>query len=206
MDMEPRTEHTGLSAADRRGGKGIRTVAAAWSGALGGCVGRVEHGGDPCVSGLRPVDEAARRVGDLALDAAPVLPAHLTMAAGRKVAELKRAPLLLVERAGRLVGVVDRNALRAAPGDDRLGDAMKRLDVCLTPLTALARARELFIRTGAAALPVAAGALLLGVVSRAAVGRAARSLERLEVARPGSRLAPPAAPASGKPAHRRHAA
>jgi CBS domain-containing protein len=126
------------------------------------------------VSGLRTIGEAARRVGDLALAAAPVLPAHLPMAAGRKVAELKGASILLVERGGRLVGVVDQTALLAAADEARLGDAMKGLDVCLTPTTPLARARELFARTATTALPVAAGAFLLGAIQRGAVERALR--------------------------------
>lgn len=144
---------------------------------MSGGVGRMEKGADARVSGLRTIGETARRVGDLALGAAPVLPAHLPMSAGRKVAELKAATLLLVERDGRLVGVVDQNALLAAADDARLGDAMKGLDVCLTPATPLARARELFARAGAAALPVAAGAFLLGVVQRSAVERALRHRE-----------------------------
>lgn len=147
---------------------------------LGG-VGRVEQGADACVSGLRTIDEAARPVGDLPLGAAPVLPAHLPMAAGRKVAELKKATLVLIERDGRLVGVVDQTALLAAADDEQLGDAMKRLEVCLAPTTPLARARELFARTGATALPVAAGALLLGVVERSAVERALRQVEWRDV-------------------------
>jgi CBS domain-containing protein len=181
--MEPRTEHTGHCAADRREGgrEGIRAVATGWSGSALGGVGRVEQGAEACVSGLRTINEAARPVGDLPLGAAPVLPAHLTMAAGRKVAELKKATLVLVERDGRLVGVVDQTALLSAADGEQLGDAMKRLDVCLAPTTPLARARELFARTGAAALPVAAGSFLLGVVERTAVERALPEVEWREV-------------------------
>jgi len=113
---------------------------------------------------------------------APALPAHLPMSAARKVADLKKSSLVLVERDGRLVGVVDDVALLQAPDEARLEDAMKRLEVCLTPATPLARAREQLARSGATALPVAAGAFLLGVVTRAAVERAWRERQRLDVA------------------------
>ena len=181
--MEPRTEQTGLFAADRREGgrEGIRTVGTGWSGSVLGGVGRAEPRAEACVSELRTVGETARRVGDLPLRAAPVLPAHLSMSAGRKVVELKGTTLLLVERDGRLVGVVDQNALLAAADDTRLGDAMKQLDGCLPATAPLGRARELFARTGAAALPVAAGAFLLGVIQRSAVERALRRPEGQEL-------------------------
>lgn len=183
-------------------------TAAAWRGAVSGGVGRGERGGDSCVSGSRKLAATAVRVGEMAIGAAAVLPAHLPMMAGRKVADLKGATLLLVERDGQLVGLVDQRALVQAPDDVRLEDAMRRLDVCLTPATPLARARDLFLRTGAAALPVAAGAFLLGVVSRTAVERALRDLERFDVspARAASRPARVAAEPGIQAAARRKAA
>jgi CBS domain-containing protein len=147
------------------------------------------------VSALRTPPAGLVRVGDLPVVAAPAVPAHLTMSAARKIAELKRAPLLLAERDGILVGVIDERALLSAADDSEVAAAMKRLDHCLTPTTTLARARELLLRTGADALPVAAGALLLGVVTRAAIERAVREpaaradldVGRLREARRGGR-------------------
>ncbi|HVV17046.1 MAG TPA: CBS domain-containing protein [Polyangia bacterium] len=133
------------------------------------------------MSGLRAIPRPARRVAELPLCAAPVIPAHLTMAAARKVAELKRSLVLLVERDGVLAGVVDQQKLLASPDDVRAGQAMRPLETCLAATTPLARARELFVRTGSAALPVAAGAFLLGVVTRASLDRALRELERLDL-------------------------
>jgi CBS domain-containing protein len=110
------------------------------------------------------------------------------MSAARKIAELKRAPLLLADRDGILVGVVDERALLAASDDQDVAGAMKRLDLCVTPATPLVRARELLLRTGADALPVAAGAFLLGVVTRAAIERAVREPARadMSVGRPSA--------------------
>ena len=48
------------------------------------------------------------------------------------------------------------------------------LALSLHPTTSALRARELFLGSGAAALPVVAGAFLLGMVSRADVERALR--------------------------------
>ena len=73
------------------------------------------------------------------------------------------------------------NKLLASSDDVRAGDAMRALENCLAATTPLARARELFVRTGSAALPVAAGAFLLGVVTRAALDRALRDDERVQL-------------------------
>jgi hypothetical protein len=121
---------------------------------------------------------AARRVAELDWVPAPVVPARLPIAAGRKIAELKRTPVLLIERDGRLAGLVDQQRLDDGPADARLEDAMHPLDLCLTPATSLARARELFARTALAVLPVAAGAFVLGAVTRDAVETALPALER----------------------------
>ena len=48
---------------------------------------------------------------------APAIPAHLSMAAARKIAELKRAMLLFVERNGQLVGLLDDRSLLQAADD-----------------------------------------------------------------------------------------
>jgi CBS domain-containing protein len=141
------------------------------------------------ISALRVLPSESALVGDVPVLAAPTLPAHLPMAAARKVAALKKASLLLAERDGILVGVVDERALMSAADDSEVGDVMKRLDHCLTPTTPIARARELLLRTGADALPVAAGAFLLGVVTRAAIERAVREPPRSDL-EPARRVAP----------------
>lgn len=129
------------------------------------------------LGGLPATMRNAGCVGDLALAPAPVIPAKVTMAAARKIADLKGSPILLVERDGILAGVLDPAALMTSPDDRSAGDAMCRLDFSLTPTTPLPRARELFVRTGSAALPVAAGAFLLGVLTRSALERGLRQLE-----------------------------
>lgn len=184
--MESTTEHTGLSvagwdAAGERKNERIRSVVGMWTGGAAAAAGRGGQSEESCVSGLRALPGAAHLVAELPLAPAPAIPAHLTMAAARKVADLKRATVLLVERDGVLAGVIDQHGLLAGADDVRAGDAMRPLEACLGANTPLASARELFVRTGAAALPVAAGAFLLGVVTRAAVDRALRDLERLEL-------------------------
>ncbi len=131
------------------------------------------------MSGLRALPGVAQQVAELPFTAAPVIPAHLTVAAARKIAELKRSPALLVERDGVLAGIVDEHRLLASSDDVLVGEAMRPLETCLSATAPLARARELFVRTGSAALPVAAGAFLLGVVTRAALDRALRDHEGL---------------------------
>ena len=97
------------------------------------------------------------------------------MTAARKIAELKRAAVLFVERDGQLVGILDERVLVEAPDDAEIAARMRPIGLCLRPTTSAARARELFVRAGTSALPVAAGAFLLGAVSRADVERALSS-------------------------------
>ena len=50
------------------------------------------------------------RVGQMPMRRIPVIPAHLPMAAARKVATLQGIALLLVEREDLIVGAVDESA------------------------------------------------------------------------------------------------
>ncbi|HEX3903763.1 MAG TPA: CBS domain-containing protein [Polyangia bacterium] len=115
------------------------------------------------------------RIADLPVCSIPALPAHLSVTAGRKVAALKQATALAVEIGGRLLGLVDLWALADADGDAELGVVARPIDLVLSPTTSALRARELFLGSGATALPVVAGAFLLGMVSRADVERALRA-------------------------------
>jgi CBS domain-containing protein len=163
--MDENSGHTGLSAAraawskGRRGESGSFVAAATGVGAVG------LSGGESCVP----------RVGDLPIRAVPIIPAHLSMAAARKIAELKRATVLFVERDGRLMGTLDEHALVKAPDDAAVASCLRSIELCLGPMTAAERARELFVRSRTTALPVVAGAFLLGAVSRADVERALRN-------------------------------
>ena len=122
-------------------------------------------GGESCVP----------RVGDLPIQAVPIIPAHLSMAAARKIAELKRATVLFVERDGRLMGTLDEHALVEAPDDAEVAGCLRTIELCPGPTTSAERAHELFVRSRTTALPVAAGAFLLGAISRSDVERALRS-------------------------------
>ena len=169
VDMGDNSGHPGLSAARAAWSKGRRAdngrlVAAAGVESTG--IGAVElSGGEPWVP----------RVGDLPIRAVPSIPAHLSMAAARKIAELKRTTVLFVERDGRLMGTLDEQDLIEAPDDAEVAACLRSIELCLGPATTAERARELFVRSRTTALPVAAGAFMLGAVSRADVERALQS-------------------------------
>jgi CBS domain-containing protein len=121
--------------------------------------------------GARP-DGDVVRVADLPIRRVPVIPAHLSMAAARKVALLKQISLLLVERDDHIVGAIDDRALSADHDLTAVLAAMRPLSTSLRPATPVTEARELFIRARAAILPVVAGGFILGAVTRSDVERA----------------------------------
>ena len=100
------------------------------------------------------------------------------MAAARKVAALKRAAVLFVERDGRLVGVLDDRALAESPDDDSVAATMAPVRLCLHPAMSLARARDLFALARASVLPVVVGAFLLGAIANEDVERATATGDR----------------------------
>jgi len=159
---------------ENSGQTGLSAARAAWSKGRRGEDGSAAATGVGAV-GLRGGESCLPRVGDLPIRAVPIIPAHLSMAAARKIAELKRATVLLVEREGRLMGTLDEHALVEASDDADVADCLRAIDLCLGPTTTAERAQELFIRSRTSALPVAAGAFLLGAVSRADVERALRN-------------------------------
>jgi CBS domain-containing protein len=112
------------------------------------------------------------RVADLTIRRIPVIPAHLSMAAARKVAQLKQVSLLLVERNDHIVGTIDEGALAADDDLTAVAAAMRPLATCLRPMMAVREARELFIRARATILPVVVGGFILGAVTRSDVERA----------------------------------
>ena len=112
------------------------------------------------------------RVGNLPFRRVPVVPSHLSMAAARKVALLRQISLLLIERDDHIVGTIDDRALDADHDATAVAAAMKPLVTSLRPSTPLTEARELFIRARAAILPVVAGGVILGAVTRSDIERA----------------------------------
>jgi len=180
--MQSTAEHTGLSAA-LGSAQGQGSVE---RGAKGRVVARLPFGGNRHDGGSRvspfanphsprrprPDDDTVR-VGDVPLRRVPVIPAHLSMDAARKVAVLKQIPLLMVERDGHIVGTIDE---RAFATDYDLAAvaavAMRPLEACLRPATPVTEARELFVRARADILLVAAGGFILGAVTRSDVERA----------------------------------
>jgi len=122
--------------------------------------------------GLEQTVQAEPSVMDLMGDPPPIVPAHLKMAAARKIARLKGADLLLVEDSGQMVGVIDGYTLEAADEDALVSDGMKPVAPCVRPDNSAHRARDLLARHGLPALLVSVGRFVVGVVSRAAVERA----------------------------------
>jgi CBS domain-containing protein len=178
--MDDNSGHTGLSAAGAAWSKGRRVENRSFgAGAEAegvGDLGEGERVGERVGEGeLSGGESCVPRVGDLPIRAVPVIPAHLSMAAARKVAELKRAAALFVERDGRLMGSLDQHALLEAPDDAEVAGCLRTIELCLRPSTTAERALELFARSRTTALPVAAGAFLLGAICRADVERALRS-------------------------------
>jgi CBS domain-containing protein len=121
--------------------------------------------------GPRP-DGDTVRVGDLVIRRVPVIAAHLSMAAARKVAMLKQTSLLLVEQGDQIVGTIDDRALAADHDVTAVAAAMQPLATCLRLATPVTEARELFIRARATILPVVVGGFVLGAVTRSDVERA----------------------------------
>jgi Mg/Co/Ni transporter MgtE len=111
-------------------------------------------------------------IGDLAMRKLPVVPDHLSMAAARKIAALKQAALLLVERDACLVGLLDERALGRASDAATVAEAMASIAARLHPAMPLSRARELFTRASVAVLPVVVGNLLVGAITRRDLDRA----------------------------------
>jgi CBS domain-containing protein len=180
--MQSTTEHTGPSAVYgsgqgevERGGEG-KVVARLRSG------GNRRDGGSRVSPFIKPAlpdvprsarpDDDTVRVGDLPIRHVPVIPAHHSMAAARKMALLKQSSLLLVERDDYIVGTIDERALAADHDLTAVAAAMRPLATRLRPATPVTEARELFIRARAAILPVVAGGLILGAVTRSDVERA----------------------------------
>jgi len=121
--------------------------------------------------GERPEGDTVR-VGDLPISRVPVIAAHLSMAAARKVAHLKQVSMLLVERDDHIVGTIDERALAADHDQTAVAAAMRPLPTSLRPATPVAEARELFIRARVSILPVVVGGFILGAVTRSDVERA----------------------------------
>jgi CBS domain-containing protein len=111
------------------------------------------------------------QVADLPTHTIPAVPEHLSMAAARKVAALKGVAALLVERDGRLVGVVDERALTESSDDVTVATVMEPIRLCLHPAMSVTRARHLFSLARMSILPVVVGAFLLGAIARHDVER-----------------------------------
>jgi CBS domain-containing protein len=150
------------------GGTVAALVGGVWSEGEGAANGRAQRSGRES----RVPGPGDLRVADVTMRPAPVVPLHLTVGAARKVARHKGAAVVLVEAAGRLVGLLDERALASAGEADPIARSLRPIRFSLQPAASAARARDLFIKQNVSALPVAAGAFLLGVVARADLERA----------------------------------
>jgi CBS domain-containing protein len=122
---------------------------------------------------------AAHHVADVMTGPAPIVPSHLTMAAARKIAALKSVPWLLVEAAGKLIGILDQRALATSRDEDFVSTHTTMLTMAVTPATSVASAHALLMQNRVAWLPVVAGMFVVGAVSREALSAAmARASDR----------------------------
>lgn len=167
--MESRAEHTGLPVVGHGGEQGRAAVRGDGKAVARRNGGRRREG----ESRVFPfaIDAEAGRVGDLPMRRIPVIPAHLPMAAARKIAALKGIALLLVELEDQIVGIVDETVLAGADDATRTAAAMNPLDFGLRPAMPVAQARELFLRARVSVLPVIAGGFVLGAITRADLER-----------------------------------
>ena len=104
--------------------------------------------------------------------AAATVPPWITVAAARRVATMKAVDHLLVAEDGRLMGLVSTLDLDAAPPEDTVGACARRPPLCLDPSAPAERARHVMVKNRLGALPVVAGCMLVGLVTRDAVERA----------------------------------
>ena len=130
-----------------------------------------QRGGESRVFPLDGQDGLAPRVRDMPMRRIPVIAAHLSAAAARRVMELRRIGVLLVEDAEHVVGTIDRCALDAADDAARVSTAMKPLALHLQPRMSVAEAREMFVRARTNIVPVIVGGFVLGAVERAVIER-----------------------------------
>jgi CBS domain-containing protein len=105
-------------------------------------------------------------VGAVASTVVVKVPGWFTAGAALRVARLKGAGHLLVVDRQRLVGSVSVARLAASPAHQPIDRVMNRSTATVSPDAPFEAARLLMERQGLDCLPVASGALLLGVVSR----------------------------------------
>lgn len=115
------------------------------------------------------------RVAEVMTRRQPVVPSHISMAAARKIAELKSADTLIVEDKGSLMGFLDGDSLRAGKDHQRVAECLKPLRPCVGPNTTIEEARALLVEYGVSSLPVSVGPFLVGNVTRSAVERSLRA-------------------------------
>jgi len=113
-----------------------------------------------------------RRVGDLLTARFAKLPDWFTVGAALRVARLKGVDHLLVVDRGAVVGVAEARVLEGAPERDPLSRWTPASRATLTPETPIDEARRLMAAQGVASMPVTSGALLVGIVTLAALARA----------------------------------
>src|SRR3954467_3181023 len=127
--MDDNSGHTGLSAAGAAWSKGRRVEngsLVAGTGRMG--VGQTGGGEDLGAAELSGGESCVPRGGDLPIRAVPIVPAHLSTPAPRKIAELKRATALCGERGGRLSGTLDEHALVEAPDEADVAGCLRTIE------------------------------------------------------------------------------
>jgi Mg/Co/Ni transporter MgtE len=118
-------------------------------------------------SSARP--STGRRVADLASTRFVKLPSWFTVGSARRVMQAKGVRHALIEQGGRLIGSVDACALAQAPESQVLAQRMTPSSAAVTADATEAQALALMASQATDCLPVVAGVMLVGVVTRDAL-------------------------------------
>jgi CBS domain-containing protein len=147
------------------------------------------------LNALNPIDDQpdCPAVAEVMTVGAVAVPPWITVGAARRVAALKRVQQMMVEQDGRWLGTICSPDLDDAAERELVSARMRRPTTFVDPTTPAAQALRLLDRDGVDWLPVVAGALLVGLVTREALQRAvarARRPARLITRRRGGQPGP----------------
>lgn len=119
-----------------------------------------------------PAHAAQPRVADLMTNGFVKVPSWFTVAAARQVARLKKVDYVLVVEREAVVGLVTGAHLAAAAPTELLARCMSPCTSWLAPENSVDDAWQLMIAQDLACVPVASGAVLMGVITRQDSARA----------------------------------
>lgn len=112
------------------------------------------------------------------------VPSHINIKGARQIAALKRTRHLLVTEGMHIIGLLWADDWAAAPDDDRVWKWMRSSIPGVTPDTDAQVALQMMDRGRTSFLVVAAGALVLGIVTEGRLRHAVAAARRSPARRP----------------------